>query len=242
MEEFLSNGFQLKSHLAEYLGKTDEELEKDLSSGIKEMASLHPGSLKNDDLIGFYESKVGTAHLFELAAWHLASSDYIADTLRLQSMFANGQVLDFGGGIGTHSIAAAALPSVEHVFFVDLNPDNRNFVQYRAKQLGLSERLSVHRDLEGTGEIQFDTVICLDVLEHLADPSSQLLSFLDRLSADSIALLNWYFFKGHQGEYPFHIDDEAIVNKFFLTLQTNFIEVFHPFLITTRAYKPISLN
>ena len=66
-------------------------------------------------------------------------------------MFATGQVLDFGGGIGTHSIAAAASSSVEHVFFVDLNPHNRNFVKQRANQLGLSERLSVHRDIESTG-------------------------------------------------------------------------------------------
>lgn len=46
LEEFLSNGFQLKSHLAEYLGKTDEELEKDLSSGIKRNGFLTPRKLK----------------------------------------------------------------------------------------------------------------------------------------------------------------------------------------------------
>ena len=30
-----------------------------------------------------------------------------------------------------------------------------------------------------------------------------------------------------------------IVEKFFETLQSNFLEVFHPILITTRAYKKI---
>ena len=56
---------------------------------------------------------------------------------------------------------------------------------------------------------------------------------------DSKALLNWYFFKGYKGEYPFHFDDPEIVEKFFYTLQKEFLEVFHPYLITTRAYKPM---
>ena len=60
LEEFLSTGFQLKSHLAQYLGITDEELEKALLSGLEKMASMHPGSLNNDELTGFYEFKVGT--------------------------------------------------------------------------------------------------------------------------------------------------------------------------------------
>jgi len=37
----------------------------------------------------------------------------------------------------------------------------------------------------------------------------------------------------------FHIDDSQIIEKFFETLQSNFLEVFHPILITTRAYKKI---
>ena len=51
--------------------------------------------------------------------------------------------------------------------------------------------------------------------------------------------MNWYFFKGYECEYPFHFDDQDMIEKFFTTLQTLFIEVFHPFLITTRAYRPL---
>ena len=35
----------------------------------------------------------------------------------------------------------------------------------------------------------------------------------------------------------FHVDDLQIVEKFFKTLQSKFVEVFHPILITTRSYK-----
>jgi len=76
-------------------------------------------------------------------------------------------------------------------------------------------------------------------LEHLADPASQINNFSKFMDSNSIALFNWYFYKGDKNEYPFHIDDIQIVEKFFETLQSNFLEVFHPILITTRAYKKI---
>lgn len=239
VKEFLETGFELKTHLAEFLEISLVELESKLPNGIDDLAALHPGSFQPEDALDFYENKVGAAHLIDLAAWHLNSSNYIADTLRLQEMFAKGNVLDFGGGIGTHALAVASLSDVEHVWFVDLNPENRDFVSSRAKSLGLQDNISVHRDLNSTGDVQFDTLVCLDVLEHLPEPSNQLLTFFDRLSDDATALMNWYFFKGNKGEYPFHFDDPEMIRNFFYTLQTNFIEIFHPFLITTRAYKPL---
>ncbi len=239
INQFLQTGFDLRLHLSNYLKLTESELETLLPKGAETLASIHPGSLKAEDAHSFYEDEVGTAHLVELAAWHLNSADYIADTIRLLNQFGSGTVLDFGGGIGTHSIAAALSPDVDHVWFVDINPHNREFVKQRADSLGLSKKISVSRDLSCIGSIVFETIICLDVLEHLPNPSEQLLSFLERMPPNGKALLNWYFFKGFSGEYPFHFDDKALIDDFFMTLQSNFLEVFHPFLITTRVYKPM---
>jgi SAM-dependent methyltransferase len=238
VERFLADGFDLKPQLARYLALEPAQLEERLPRSTADLAALHPGAFDLEQAGRFYEETVGTGHLLELAAWHLGSADYIADTLRLQQRFARGHVLDFGGGIGSHALAAAALPEVERVWFVDLNPHNRAFVQARAKQLGLGAKLACFRDLQDPGLPQrFDTLVCLDVLEHLADPAAQLELFAERMGPASIALLNWYFFQGFGGEYPFHNDDPQLVEAFFRTLQSRFLEVFHPFLITTRAYR-----
>ena len=77
-------------------------------------------------------------------------------------------------------------------------------------------------------------------MEHLADPASQLEIFNKIMHPNSTALFNWYFYKGENNEYPFHIDDIKVVEKFFNTLQSIFLEVFHPILITARAYKKIT--
>ncbi|NDG75520.1 MAG: methyltransferase domain-containing protein [Synechococcaceae bacterium WB8_1B_136] len=237
---FLADGFDLSAQLARYLDLGLEELAERLATSTDDLAAMHPGAFDPERAGAFYEDSVGTGHLLELAAWHLGSADYIADTLRLQERFARGHVLDFGGGIGSHALAAAALPQVEAVWFVDLNPHNRAFVAERARQLGLADRLRCFRDLDEAQLPQrFDTVVCLDVLEHLADPAAQLETFERRLQPQGIALLNWYFFKGFNGEYPFHFDEPELVERFFRTLQSRFLEVFHPYLITTRAYRPL---
>ncbi|MFN9637382.1 MAG: class I SAM-dependent methyltransferase [Synechococcaceae cyanobacterium] len=238
VQRFLADGFALRSQLAAFLAIRPDELDALLPQGTAALANLHPGAFDPQQAGAFYEETVGDGHLLELAAWHLGSADYIADTLRLQEQFAGGHVLDFGGGIGSHALAAAALPQVEQVWFVDLNPRNRAFVQWRAEQLGLADRIRCHRDLDDDAlPARFDTLVCLDVLEHLPDPAGQLEIFADRLAADGHALLNWYFFQGFQGEYPFHFDDPLLVEQFFRTLQSRFLEVFHPWLITTRCYR-----
>ena len=238
LKEFLDNAFNLKSHLMEFLSIKECDLDGFLANAKMNLANSHPGDSLND-VSDFYTEIVGDRHVADLAAWHIASKDYISDTLKLQQSFSRDLVLDFGGGIGTHALANAMSSKVEHVFFVDINETNRRFVEYRAKELGVEKKLTFCKTIEDAQISKFDTIVCLDVLEHLEDPSSQIEIFNEFMDCNSIALFNWYFYKGENDEYPFHIDDKQIVEKFFKTLQSNFLEVFHPILITTRAYKKI---
>ena len=238
VSQFTENAFELENHLAEFLSIEPLELDKFLKNAKMELANLHPGD-NLFDCSDFYKNIVGDKHLADLAAWHITSRDYIADTLKLQQRFSRDLVLDFGGGIGTHALANAMSSKVKHVFFVDINQTNRNFVKYRAKKLGVEKKLTFCKTIQDTQILKFDTIVCLDVLEHLADPASQINIFSEIMDSNSIALFNWYFYKGEKNEYPFHIDDSQIVEGFFETLQSTFLEVFHPILITTRAYKKI---
>jgi len=238
LKEFLDNAFNLKSHLMEFLSIEECDLDGFLANAKINLANLHPGDALSD-VSDFYTKIVGDRHVADLAAWHITSKDYISDTLKLQQSFSKDLVLDFGGGIGTHALANAMSSKVEQVYFVDINETNRNFVEYRAMKLGLENKLTFCKTIKDTQISQFDTVVCLDVLEHLADPASQLEIFNKIMHPNSTALFNWYFYKGENNEYPFHIDDDELVEKFFKTLQSNFIEVFHPILITTRAYRKI---
>ena len=238
LKEFLNNAFNLKSHLMDYFSIKESDLDEFLANAKINLANSHPGDALSD-VSDFYSEIVGDRHIADLAAWHITSKDYIADTLKLQQRFSKDLVLDFGGGIGTHALANAMSSKVKHVFFVDINQTNRNFVEYRAKKLGIEKKLSFCKTIKDTQISKFDTIICLDVLEHLSDPASQIEIFNKIMDSNSIALFNWYFYKGEKNEYPFHIDDVQIVEKFFKTLQSRFLEVFHPILITTRAYKKI---
>ena len=236
VRQFTQNAFELKNHLAQFLSIESVELDKFLKNAKMELANLHPGD-NLFDCADFYKDIVGDKHLADLAAWHISSKEYIADTLRLQQNFSKDLVLDFGGGIGTHALANAMSDRVEHVFFVDINKTNREFVEYRSKNLGLEKKLSFYDSIEETKISKFDTIVCLDVLEHLEDPSNQIKNFHKIMKDESIAILNWYFFKGENNEYPFHVDAEDVVSTFFRVLQENFIEVFHPLLITARSYR-----
>ena len=238
LEEFLDNAFNLKLHLMEFLSIKENDLDGFLADAKINLAKLHPGDALSD-VSDFYTEIVGDRHVADLAAWHIASKDYIADTLKLQQKYSRDLVLDFGGGIGTHALANAMSSKVDHVFFVDINETNRNFVEFRAQKLGVEKKLTFCKTIKDAQKAKFDTIVCLDVLEHLADPASQIEIFNEIMDCNSIALLNWYFFKGEKNEYPFHTDDNQIIENFFKTIQSNFLEVFHPILITTRAYKKI---
>jgi SAM-dependent methyltransferase len=232
---YWQDAFDLKQHLQQFLKIDADKLECRFATALQDLAELGRRDFNWEEASVFYRDRVGEAYLFELATWHLTSTDYIGDTLRLVADKSQGRVLDFGGGIGTHAIAAALCPDVTQVVYCDINPINYNFVKYRIQQLGLESKITICPELSPTET--FDTINCFDVMEHLPDPSQQLLQFHGMLSASGRMVTNWYFSKGQDLEFPFHLDNPATIDLFFHTLQTNFLEVFHPYFITTRCYR-----
>lgn len=236
LHAFSRDAFSLEQHIKAFLRIEPKTLTTHLQIAQQTLAQLGQRDFQWEAAASFYRDKVGSAYIFELAAWHLQSKDYISDTLRLIADHAQGAVLDFGGGIGTHSLAAAFCPQVARVIFWDLNPVHQKLVQFRAWQLGLADKILFPAELDFNSV--FDTILCFDVMEHLAKPSVQLQQFRDMLSPDGRLIINWYFSKGFAREFPFHLEDSKEIEQFFRTLQRGFLEIFHPYLITARCYRP----
>jgi 2-polyprenyl-3-methyl-5-hydroxy-6-metoxy-1,4-benzoquinol methylase len=234
LNEHWQNSFNLRQHLQEFLHLDAETLDQKLAMGKEQMAELGHKDFDWEAASSFYRDQVGEVYLFELGAWHLECRDNIENTLLLIADYAHGRVLDFGGGIGTHTICAALCPQVEQVIYCDINPINRDFVQHRVEQMGLNKKVTFC--LEMPEKESFDTIISFDVLEHLPDPCEQLLKFHQALTPAGKTILNWHFFKGFNQEYPFHLDEPQIVETFLKTIQSKFLEIFHPYYTTSRCY------
>ena len=233
LEGYWQDGFGLKQHLQEFLKLDASAIAEKLQNCRDDLANLGNTDFDWEEATAFYKDKVGEMYLFKLGTWHLESQDYIGGTLKLIADQARGRVLDFGGGIGTHAIGAAMCPNVEQVVYCDINPINRGFVEYRANQLGLSHKISFRSEITLEQTLKeslagyFDTVLCFDVLEHLPDPSYQLMQFHKMLSAKGKIIVNWYFFKGFEHEHPIHLDDPEVVDTFFIPYKLIFLRCFN---------------
>ena len=51
-----------------------------------------------------------------------------------------------------------------------------------------------------------------------------------------------YFFKGFNQKFPFYLEDQEKINTFFSQLPSNFIEVFHPDLITSSCDRKLTAS
>jgi 2-polyprenyl-3-methyl-5-hydroxy-6-metoxy-1,4-benzoquinol methylase len=234
LKDYWENAFDNKNHLKDFLELDSDVFEQKISECNQIMKKLGE-KFEAEKTNIFWEKTIGYNYLFELVEWHLKDQEYIGSTLCLIAKFAQGKFLDFGGGIGTHTIAAALCPQITQVFYWDINPIHREFVQYRINKLGLTNKIFVLDKLDTTNH--FDTILCVDVLEHLQNPSQQLLDFYSLLDVNGILIANWDFFKGFSGEFPFYLDEPKTVKEFFKTLQKNFLEFYHPYFQTTaRCY------
>ena len=150
--------FKFKQHLQDFLNSNLETIEQKLALDQQFLKEIVHRDLDSEKASEFSRDRVGPAYLFDLGYWHMSNQDYIKGTLTLISDRAVDRVLDCGGGIGTHAIAAALCPQVEQVVYCDVNPIHCNFVQSRAAKLGLSDKISCCLEVSPT-EV-FDAIIC----------------------------------------------------------------------------------
>jgi 2-polyprenyl-3-methyl-5-hydroxy-6-metoxy-1,4-benzoquinol methylase len=112
-----------------------------------------------------YAAFLLTNHVFmwQLAAWHLSDPAFNNAVYLPQP---GARMLDFGAGIGTRGMASAL--AGWQVDFLEPNEPMREFMQLRLTRLGIQSRIvTMLEELQGQ---QYEMVLCLDVIGHLAEP------------------------------------------------------------------------
>ena len=161
----------------------------------------------------FYQHEVGDSYLYDLACWH--SSGTLYPWGQLVHSHAIGTVWDFGGGIGTYSLLAAASPIVSRVYYDDINLVNVEFAQWRFDRSGLSDKIVISKPTETV-----DSIIALDVIEHLTSPFEHLDTFTKITTRGARMIVN---ITSHTsgGEHPMHIVDSKLAQDWFEYMKHN---------------------
>lgn len=138
-------------------------------------------------------------YLYDLAQFHLAYKHiaFMCDVVALS----NGRVLDYGAGIG--DLALELSRRGHDAVYLDVEGRTKAFARWRAERDWLPATfVSDLSDVDG----EFDTIISLDVFEHLADPLPVVDALVDRLAPRGRMIVTAYF--GPTKAHPMHFDHD----------------------------------
>jgi SAM-dependent methyltransferase len=138
-------------------------------------------------------------YLYDLAQFHLAYKHiaFMRDVVAL----ADGRVLDFGAGIGDLALELGRLG--HDAVYVDVDGRTKAFARWRAERDWIP--LAFASDLDEV-DGEFDTIVSLDVFEHLAEPLPIVDALVDRLAPGGRMIVTAYF--GATKSHPMHFDHD----------------------------------
>jgi SAM-dependent methyltransferase len=152
----------------------------------------------HDAVAQWYEEN-SEYYLYDLAQFHLAYKHiaFMRDVVAL----ARGRVLDFGAGIGDLALELARLG--HDTVYVDVDGRTKAFARWRAERDWIP--LVFASDLDEVDGL-FDTIVSLDVFEHLAEPVPVIDALVDRLAPGGRMIVTAYF--GATKAHPMHFDHQ----------------------------------
>ncbi len=144
-------------------------------------------------------------YLYDLAQFHLAYKHiaFMRDIVALSG----GRVLDFGAGIGDLALELARLG--HDALYVDVDGRTKAFAMWRAERDWIPLRFA--SDLEDVDD-EFDTIISLDVFEHLAEPEPVIDDLVARLAPGGRMIVTAAF--GATKAHPMHFDHDLDLAKY----------------------------
>lgn len=146
-------------------------------------------------------------YLFDLTAFHLTYKHiaFTLDVLRL----ARGRCLDYGAGTGRLALELARRG--ERVIYFDVEGKTREFAEWRAERERLRVRFAGSKQ-DVAKLAPYDTIVSLDVLEHLPDLRGEL-DFLVSLLAPAGKLI-LTIPSGPTESHPMHLPHDMDVGEY----------------------------
>lgn len=151
------------------------------------------------DAVGRWYEANSEYYLYDLAQFHLAYKHirFMLDIVELS----DGRILDYGAGIGDLVLELARRQ--HDVTYLDVDGRTKAFARWRAERDWLP--VTFASDL---GEVDgpFDTIISLDVFEHLAEPLPVVDGLIEKLAPGGRMIVTAYF--GATKSHPMHFDHD----------------------------------
>ncbi|MEK7124170.1 MAG: methyltransferase domain-containing protein [Patescibacteria group bacterium] len=165
-------------------------------------------------------------YIFELAFWHMKIYQKIFRSKILD--LSHGRVLDFGGGIGDLSLALAN--KGYQVDYADVNGETLNFAKYLFSKSESNIKI-IDLSKEKIKE-NYDTIICIDVIEHLNNQQETLGILSKHLNQNGRLIITALDLnitnQEQQRRHPMHIPFDFDAKKYLL--DNGLIETKYPFL------------
>jgi SAM-dependent methyltransferase len=165
-----------------------------------------------EEIKAFY--KIAPYYPFELAYWHMKWWQRRFRKEVVKQSF--GDVLDYGGGIGDLCIELAKKGL--NVTYGDVQGRNWDFANWLFEKGGYKIRMI---DLGKNGipkDMVFDTIICIDTIEHVPNPKDVVVDIVTHLKNNGRLIITALNCSGETESNPMHLkmefDAEKMLNSF----------------------------
>lgn len=111
---------------------------------------------------------------------------FVVSLVNTMGQLRNKTIIDFGCGVGSHGIFCAQRGAI--VDFLDVDGPLYNFAKWRARKRNIVINNYLYPDTQ-LPSVQYDAIICLDVLEHIANPATALSNLTAALKSGGYLLL-----------------------------------------------------
>ncbi|OGZ72554.1 MAG: hypothetical protein A2908_01635 [Candidatus Staskawiczbacteria bacterium RIFCSPLOWO2_01_FULL_38_12b] len=150
-----------------------------------------------EEIKSFYQET--PFYVFNLIFWHATREQRV---LRSEIIgLAKGKVLDYGGAVGDMCMMAA--DKKLEVDYADLPGRTFNFAKWLFKKKGYNI-LMIDLSLDKISQ-KYDTIFCIDVIEHVICPKELLKDFVDHLHNNGQLMITELDPTIHEG-VPFHFE------------------------------------